>query len=106
MVFKIKLRSGGKKGKNHLPKSSPTLLAQANKNSRDNFGIFSLICFSLLFSKVQWYHYSQSPWVILILILRFFQSFYRKHIIYKVLLHFCGHVCIVNVLDFPDDNII
>lgn len=83
-----------------------SLLSQANSNSRDNSGIFYLICFSLLFSKVQWYHYSQSLSVIPILILRFFQLFYGVHIIYKVLLHFCGHICILNVLYFPDDSII
>lgn len=81
------------------------LLFQANSNSRDNSGIFYLIRFSLLFRKVQWYHYSQLPWVIPILILSFSQVFYRVHIIYKVLPHFCGHICILNVLYFPDDSI-
>ena len=28
------------------------------------------------------------------------------HIIYKVLLYFCGHVCILNVLDFPYYNVL
>ena len=113
-VFKIKLRSK-KRSRKKRKKRKKTLLksikpptpppAQANKNSRDNSGIFYLICCSLLFSEVQWYHHFQSPWVIPILILRCCQPFYRMHIIYKVLLHFCGHICILNVLYFLDDNI-